>query len=93
MSDAVTMALITAVPPTMAALATLVMSWRNGQKSDRLREMQAESKSAVAAISERVDGAATAAASQITALHQQVSGLRETVSDQKQVAAVLAAKS
>lgn len=37
MTDAVQIALIAATPPTLVALGAIIISWRNGRKTDELK--------------------------------------------------------
>jgi hypothetical protein len=76
MTDPVALAIVAAIPPTLAALAALLVSIRNSRKAD--------------VIVGHVNSSASAATAKIEGLQAQVADLIKSRSDDKETAALLA---
>lgn len=75
-SDSVVLAMITAIPPTLLALATLIVSINNSRKAD--------------VIAGHVNGSAAAAAADAANLRKQIETMAREAADKREIAAVLA---
>lgn len=87
---ALSVALAALVTAIMSGIANIIAVWRTESKVDVNTAMTAGIASEVGIVSGHVNSAATASSTKIDSLEQQVTLLRELLSDQKATAAVLA---
>lgn len=94
MTETVALALIAAIPPTLASIGAIIIGLRNGKRAERSSRKSEAISASIAekadVIAGHVNSAASASASKIEGLQSQVTQMHETIATQTQAAALLA---